>query len=86
MRRRTEARLADTTIGAYVEWREACCLVHDAYRSWTSAAGPRAGVAFRRYMAALDAEEWAAEVYASLVRRVGHPPRSDGDLSGPLAA
>ena len=86
MRKRTEARLADTTIGAYVDWREACRLVHDAYRSWTSATGPRAGVAFRRYEAALDAEERVAEVYASLVRRVEHPARSDGDLSGPLAA
>jgi hypothetical protein len=28
----------------------------------------------------------AYEVYASLVRRVGHLARSDGDLAGPLAA
>jgi hypothetical protein len=39
-----------------------------------------------RYTAALDAEEWAAEVYASLVRRVRNAAMSDGDLSGPLAA
>jgi hypothetical protein len=43
-------------------------------------------VAFWRYTAALDAEEWAAEVYASLVRRVGDAAKSNGDLSGPLAA
>ena len=86
MRKRTEARLADTTIGAYVNWREACRVVHDAYRSWASATGPSARVAFRRYTAALDAEEWAADVYASLVRRVRPPAISDGDLSGPLAA
>ena len=86
MRKRSEARLVDTMIRAYVDWREACRLVHDAYRSWTNATGPRGGVAFRRYTAALDAEESAAENYASLVRRVGHPAGSDGDLSGPLAA
>jgi hypothetical protein len=86
MPKRTEARFVDTMIGAYVDWREACRLVDDAYSSWRSATGPRAGVAFRRYEAALDAEELAAGVYARLVRRVGHPARSDGDLSGPLAA
>jgi len=86
MRKRTETRLVGTTITAYLDWREACRLVHDAYRAWASATGPPARVAFWRYTAALDAEEWAAEVYASLVRRVGHPATSDGELSGPLAA
>ena len=86
MRKRSEARLVDTMIGAYLDWREACRLVHDAYRSWASATGPSVRVAFRRYTAALDAEEWAAESYASLVRRIGHLAISDGDLSGPLAA
>ena len=86
MRKRTETRLVDTMISAYVEWREACREVHDAYRSWASATGPRARVAFSRYTAALDAEERAAEVYATLVRRVGPPATSDRDHSGPLAA
>jgi hypothetical protein len=86
MRKRTETRLVDTMIGAYVDWREACRLVHVAYRSWASATGSRARGAFWRYNAALDAEERAAEVYAGLVRRVGRPATSDGDLSGPLAA
>jgi hypothetical protein len=86
MSKRSEARLVDTMIAAYVDWREACRLVDDAYRSWTNATGPRARAAYGRYTAALDAEAWAAEVYASLVRRVAPPARSDGDLSGPLAA
>jgi hypothetical protein len=73
-------------ISAYVDWREACRLVHDAYRSWARATGLRARVAFGRYTAALDAEERAADVYASLVRRVGHQATSSGELSGPLAA
>ena len=41
MRKRTETRLGDTMISAYVDWREACRLVHDAYRSWATATGPR---------------------------------------------
>jgi hypothetical protein len=86
MRKRTETRLVDKMISAYVDWREACRLVYDADRSWASATGPRAGVAFGRYTAALDAEERAAEVYAGLVRQVGHLATRDGDLSGPLAA
>jgi hypothetical protein len=76
----------DRMIRACVDWHEAWSLVHDAYRSWTSATGPRTRVVFWRHIAALDAEERAAEVYASLVRRVGYLATRDSDLSGPLAA
>jgi hypothetical protein len=86
VRNRNETRLADRMIPAYMEWRASCRLLDDAYRSWVNATGPRARVAFRRYNAALDAEERASEAYAGLVRRVGHPATSDGGLSGPLAA
>jgi hypothetical protein len=86
MRKRTGTRRVDTMISAYVEWREASRLVHDAYRGWASATGLRARAAFWRCMAALDAQEWAAQVYASLGRRVRHQGASDGDLSGQLAA
>jgi hypothetical protein len=85
MRTGTETRLVDTRISAYVDWREACRLVQDAYNSWASATGPYARVAFCRYTAALDAEERAAEVYASLVRRVGRAATSNDNPSGPLA-
>jgi hypothetical protein len=86
MRKRTETRLVDRMISAYIDWREACRLVHDAYRSWANATGPRARVAFWRYTAALDAEERAAEAYARMVRRVRQLATSDRGLSGPLAA
>jgi hypothetical protein len=86
MRNRIETQLVDGTIGAYVDWREACRAVHDAYRLWTSATGPFAKAAFWRYTAALDGEELAADAYASQVRRVGHPATSDDDRSGTLAA
>ena len=61
-------RLVDGLIDAYVDWRAACDEVGDAYRSWTLEMGSGNGVAFGRYMAALDGEEYAAEVYATLVR------------------
>jgi hypothetical protein len=41
---------------------------------------------FWRYASALDAEESAADAYASLARRVGRAATSDDDLRGPLAA
>jgi hypothetical protein len=86
MRKRTETRLVDSMISAYIDWREACRLVHDAYRSWAGGTGPSDRIAFWRYTAALDAEERAAELYASLVQRVALLATSDDDLSGPLAA
>jgi hypothetical protein len=86
MRERIKTRLVDRMIAAYVEWREACLGVHDAYRSWASTTGPGARVAFCRYVAALDAEERASEAYAGLVRRVGHLATGHGLLSGPLEA
>jgi hypothetical protein len=63
-------RLVDKMIDAYVDWREACRAVNDAYRSWASATGVGAIIEFTRYTAALDTEERAADTYARLVRRV----------------
>ena len=70
-------RLVDELVEAYVDWREACARVNDAYRSWASETGPCGRVAFGLYMAALDAEEQAAEVYAGLVRRADKLPWSE---------
>jgi hypothetical protein len=60
-------RLVHKLVEGCVVWRETCGRVDDAYRYWTNETGPRDGVAFGRYMAALDAEERAAKVYAGLV-------------------
>jgi hypothetical protein len=65
-------RLVDKMIDAYVGWREASDLVKDAYRYWGSATGSAASAAYGFYSTALDHEERTAEVYAGLVRRVGH--------------
>jgi hypothetical protein len=69
MSKLSQKRLVDRLMEAYVSWREACLQVTDAYGSWATETGPGATSAFGWYMAALDREERAAEVYAGLVRR-----------------
>jgi hypothetical protein len=74
--------MVDETMDAYVDWREECAHVWEAYRRWLSAAGADAVLAFRAYGAALDREERASEVYAELIGRLGAliaPPRVSGD-------
>src|ERR1700737_5195545 len=61
-------RMIDEAMDAYVEWREECIRVWDADRLWLSAERVDAALAFRAYVAALDREERAAEVYADLMR------------------
>jgi hypothetical protein len=83
MNRLSQKRLVDRLIEAYVSWREACLRVSDAYHSWASESGPAATSAFGWYMAALDREEHAAEVYAELVRRAGQLASSRQDPARP---
>jgi hypothetical protein len=64
-------RMVDETIDAYVDWREECTHVWEAYSRWLSAARGDAALAFRAYVAALDREERASEVYADLMSRLG---------------
>jgi hypothetical protein len=80
----SQKRLVDRLMDAYVNWREACLQVSDAYGSWASDAGLGATSAFGRYMASLDHEERAAEVYAGLVRRAGQLAWSTQDPAEPL--
>jgi hypothetical protein len=61
-------QLVDELIEAYVDWREVCARVDDSYRTWASAPGRLRRVEFGLYVAALAAEEQAAEVYGGLVR------------------
>ena len=65
-----EKRLVDEAIAAYVDWREACVAVSDAYQRWAQACFADARLAFGGYRAALDREERAARVYASLVTQI----------------
>ena len=43
-------RLVDGLVEAYVDWRETCDRVNDAYRSCARETGPRGRVAFGLYM------------------------------------
>lgn len=62
--------MVDEAMDGYIEWREECLRVWDAYRRWLSAVRPDTGLAARAYVAALDREERAAEVYAGLISRL----------------
>jgi hypothetical protein len=76
-------RLVDELVEAYIDWRETCARLNDAYRSWADETGPRGRVAFGLYTAALDAEERAAAVYAGLVRRADELPWSEDPSAKP---
>jgi|HubBroStandDraft_3_1064219.scaffolds.fasta_scaffold268700_2 hypothetical protein len=62
--------LLDAALAAYVNWREECIAVRDAYRTWEHASAEDAEVAFDDYEAALYREEHAANVYAGWIGRV----------------
>lgn len=62
----------ELAVDAYLAWREECVAVRTAYLAWRRTRGAEATLAFDAYQAALDREEVAAEVYAALIRRVGH--------------
>lgn len=64
-------RLVDDAMDAYVDWREECISVAEAYRRWESAPAADSRLAFAGYTAALDREEAAGERYAGLIARVG---------------
>jgi len=64
-------RDVDKAFDAYIDWREECAAVRDAYGAWRGKRGADAALAFDAYGDALDREEWAAAVYARLVARLG---------------
>ena len=64
-------RMVDAAVDAYVDWRDECRAVWDAYRVWASAPVAEDGFAFVAYSAALDREQRTAEIYAEQIRRVG---------------
>jgi hypothetical protein len=84
MNKLSHKRVVDKLVDAYVSWREACLRVSDAYGSWASETGPDATSSFGRYIAALDQEEQAADVYAGLVRRAGQLPSSKDNPAEPI--
>jgi hypothetical protein len=59
----------DDTLDAYDDWREECAAVELAYRRWSTAPADGSALAFAIYVAALDREQRASNVYARLVAR-----------------
>ena len=66
-----QKRIVDDAVIAYVEWREECTEVWNAYGWWASAPPEDVRRAHAAYRAALDREDAAAKVYAGLLKRVG---------------
>src|SRR4051794_28265684 len=66
-----DKQLLDEAVDAYVDWREECLAVRDAYRRWTGAPSADARLAFVAYTAALEIEEQASAAYAGVMGRVG---------------
>jgi hypothetical protein len=84
-------RAVHAAIDAYVEWRDQCVAVRNAFAAWTGAAVADAGRAFESYRSALDREERAADAYAALMKRLGpliepDPPHELADAASWYAA
>jgi hypothetical protein len=68
-RRSPRHALVDEAMERYVEWRQECAAVEDAYTNWSSAPARDAELPYAAYGAALDREQSAAALYGrALVR------------------
>jgi hypothetical protein len=75
--------LVNAAMDAYLEWREECAAVSDAYRRWADAGEADAEPAWRAYETALDREERASARYGDVVRHIGDfgAPVSPGETT-----
>ena len=78
-----QKQVVDDAVIAYVEWREECVEVWNAYGWWAGAPPEDVRRAHTAYHAALDREEAAAKVYAGLMKRVGD--LAETGVDNPLA-
>jgi hypothetical protein len=69
-RLRRKNALIDEAMDRYVEWREECAAVYDAYAYWTNAPMEETDLPFAAYSAALDREQSAATVYGRALERL----------------
>jgi hypothetical protein len=58
----------DRAMDAYVQWRNECIAVRNAYGLWAAASATNVAHAFHAYEVALDREEIASERYAALIQ------------------
>ena len=63
-------RLVDVAIDCYINWREQCRAVVEAYAIWAKAPVSQRPLAFSGYQAGLDQEELATSHYASAIEAV----------------
>jgi hypothetical protein len=70
MTQQVDTELVDAATDAYVDWREECAGVWEAYERWACAPDIDAAGAFVAYRAALDREESASHAYAELMSGV----------------
>lgn len=71
MNAQVNKQLVDEALEAYVDWREECAEVWDAYERWLGARKIDDAGAFAAYRAALDREECASHAYADLLGAAG---------------
>jgi hypothetical protein len=64
-------RLVNAAMDAYLDWRDQCAAVSDAYRRWADAEQADVASAWRAYETALDREEHASALYDEVVQRIG---------------
>ena len=63
-----ESQLLDNAFDCYVDWRDEAARVHAAYRRWDRCAERDRAGAYAAYLAAVDSEERAAQLYGAMVR------------------
>lgn len=61
--------VVEDVVDAYVDWREQSRSVWRAYRRWSRGRPDDVAVRFAAYLAELDQEQRACEVYAATVAR-----------------
>jgi hypothetical protein len=66
------SHVIDDLMDMYVEWREACAAVRNAYVRWSTVRVAEKEQAFSEYRAALDWEEQVSALYADRVDKVAH--------------
>jgi hypothetical protein len=79
-------QLVHAAMDAYLDWRDECAAVSDAYRWWADSGGAHAVMAWRAYEVALDREERASLLYADLIERVDGRTTPERTRSTDLAA
>ena len=79
MTSRLRRELIDYLMDAYLDWREECIVLGDAYERWLTVSVAERTLAFAAYRAALDREQQASSVYADrfelVARKLAARPR-----------